>query len=101
MNVYDMLMDENCDQDILLYSEKGEPIRFTQIAVIPLRGQVYAILQPVELEPGMEEDEALVFLVREDGEDSSLELCMEDEIIDQVFDAYYRLLAQWEEQGRE
>lgn len=96
MSMIDMLMDENCSEDILLYSEKGEPIWFTQIAVIPLNGRVYAILQPVELQPGMEEDEALVFEVLEGDQDGSLEICLDDGVIDQVFDEYYRLLKEME-----
>ena len=59
----------------------------------------YAILQPVELMEGMDDDEALVFKVTRDrnGEDQ-FEIELNDDIIDGVFEEYNRLLD--EEMGR-
>lgn len=87
-------MDEN-DDIITLTSADGEEIDFVQIAGINLRGKFYAILQPVELLEGMDEDEALVFLVgrNPDGSDN-FQIELDDEIINEVFEEYNRLLEQ-------
>ena len=86
-------MDYENDDIITLTSADGEPIDFVEIAGIALDTGFYAILQPVELLEGMDEDEALVFKVSRnpDGSDR-FEIEMDDEIIDAVFSEYNRLL---------
>ena len=72
-------------------------IDFIEIAGIALNGSFYAILQPVELLEGMDDDEALVFKVErtETGEDKfTIEL--DDAIIDKVFDEYNKLLEKYQ-----
>ena len=85
--------EEKDDDIVTLLSSNGEEIDFVEIAGIAYKGNFYAILQPVELLDGMEEDEALVFKVSrgEDGEDK-FEIELDDEIIDAVFAEYNRLL---------
>ena len=92
--------DELADDDIVtLLSADGEEIDFVEIAGIAHQGSFYAILQPVELIEGMEDDEALVFKVTrgENGEDK-FEIELDDEIIDAVFKEYNRLLDKMEEE---
>ena len=84
---------ENNDENIIsLYSNTGEKIDFVEIAVIAHKGGYYVILQPVELLPGMSDDEALVFKLgkNKDGSDK-YEIEMNDEIIDAIFEKYARL----------
>lgn len=84
----------NDDDDIItLMTANGEEVDFVEVAGIAYRGNFYAILQPVELLEGMEEDEALVFKVSrgKDGEDR-FEIELDDTIIDAVFDEYNKLL---------
>ena len=85
--------DENDDDIVTLTSASGEEIDFVEIAGINHKGNFYAILQPVELLEGMDDDEALVFKVTRDanGEDH-FEIELDDEIIDAVFREYNRLL---------
>jgi hypothetical protein len=85
------------DSIITLTSASGEEIDFVEIAGIALRGNFYVILQPVELLEGMGEDEALVFKVTQDrdGEDH-FNIELDDEIIGEVFEEYYRLLDEQE-----
>lgn len=86
--------DEFATDDIVtLRSATGEDIDFVEIAGIAHKGNFYAILQPVVLIDGMQEDEALVFKVTrgDDGEDR-FEIELDDEIIDAVFTEYNRLL---------
>ncbi len=92
---------ENDDDDIItLLTASGEEVDFVEIAGIAYRGNFYAILQPVELLEGMEEDEALVFKVSrgKDGEDK-FEIELDDAIIDAVFDEYNKLLDEAEGSG--
>ena len=86
-------MEERNDDIITLLSATGEEIDFVEIAGIAHQGNFYAILQPVELIEGMDDDEALVFKVSrgENGEDK-FEIELDDEIIDAVFEEYNRLL---------
>ena len=85
------------DSIVTLTSADGQEIDFVEIAGIALRGNFYVILQPVELLEGMGEDEALVFKVTQDrdGEDH-FNIELDDEIIGEVFDEYYRLLDEQE-----
>lgn len=88
----DEILEDN-DDIVTLLSATGEEIDFVEIAGIAHNGNFYAILQPVELLDGMEEDEALVFKVSRgaDGEDH-FEIEMDDDVIDAVFTEYNRLL---------
>ncbi len=81
------------DDLITLKSADGEDIDFVEIAGIALNGKFYAILQPVELLEGMDDDEAFVFEVSRtsDGEDS-FTIVLDDDITDAVFQEYYKLL---------
>lgn len=87
----EMILDEDCDENIVLFDEDGESTEFEQIAVIPMNEKVYCILRPVDM-PDLEEDEAFVFSIVEDDEDGSLDLVEDEDIIDEVFELYYSLL---------
>lgn len=84
---------EEDDDIVTLMSATGEEIDFVEIAGIAYKGHFYAILQPVELLDGMDDDEALVFEVTRgtDGNDQ-FNIVLEDEIIDAVFAEYGKLL---------
>ena len=92
MDPIQMLLDENCTDNIVLYGENGKPMEFEQIALIPIEEQgVFVILKPVG-DGILQEDEALVFQLMKDEEGIHLEVCMDDASIDRVFDEYNRLL---------
>ena len=86
-------MEEDDDDIVTLLSANGEEIDFVEIAGIAYKGSFYAILQPVELLDGMDDDEALVFKVTrgKDGEDK-FEIELDDSVIDAVFAEYNKLL---------
>ena len=86
-------MIDNEDEIITLTGQDGEDIDFVEIAGIAHKGKFYAILQPLELLEGMDDDEALVFEVGKnpDGSDN-FTIVLEDDIIDAVFAEYNRLL---------
>lgn len=79
---------------ITLINPNGEEIEFEEIAGIALNGKFYLILQPVKLLYDMNDDEALAFEVSVDDEVQNFNIVLEDEIIDEVFKEYYRLLSE-------
>ena len=91
----------NDDDDIVtLVSAEDEEVDFVEVAGIAYQGGFYAILQPVELLEGMEEDEALVFKVTrgKNGEDK-FEIELDDAVIDGVFAEYNHLLDEADNNG--
>ena len=85
--------NEEYDDIITLTSESNEEIDFVNIAQIVYQSKIYAILQPVELLDGMDEDEAFVFEVKTDEEgQNSFTIVTDDEIVDEVFSRYNQLL---------
>ena len=89
------------DDVITLTSKNGEEIDFVEIAGIQYRGNFYAILQPIELLEGMEDDEALVFKVsRNAGGEDNFEVELNDDIIDAVFVEYNKLLDEAEKNDK-
>ncbi len=75
---------------VTLVSQYGENIDFIDIAGIPYKGHWYAILQPLNLLEGMEDDETLVFEVTSTGEEDKFQIVLDDATIDAVFDIYYK-----------
>ena len=90
INPIDALYDEDNNDAIILFNEKGEEIAFEQIAIIPQNGKAYAILKPIQPLEGLGEDEGLVFFVNED--EGILELITDEKIIDDVFTVYDELV---------
>jgi hypothetical protein len=94
MSAIEQILDPNNCDPIVMYNENNEEVAFEQIAIVPIEGEAYVILKPVNPMEGVGEDEALVFaIVVEDGEEM---LVVEDrtEIIDEVFRQYYEMLEQ-------
>ena len=91
VSVFDMIYDENNNQDIILYNEKNEPVDFEQIAFIPLEERDFVILRPVKPFEGLAEDEALVFEMVEENDEQNLVMVVDDEQIDLVFAEYNKL----------
>lgn len=94
-SVFEQLLDENDDTNIVLFDENEKEIEFEQIAVIPVKEQVYTILKPVKKMEGVGEDEALVFELEEtpEGEEllNLLDPNEDSDIIDIVFAEYDKL----------
>ena len=85
----DMLLDDECTDDITLYDENNNPVDFEQIAVIPLEDRLFAILKPVDPLEGVNEDEGIVIEI--DEEEDNIHTVDDDKIVDQVFEEYYKL----------
>ncbi|MBO5212711.1 MAG: DUF1292 domain-containing protein [Clostridia bacterium] len=92
LDLLDILLDEENEDPIVLYDEQGKPTTFDQAAIIPLENKLYCILVPVDEVEGVGEDEGVVFeIITSDTEPSSLNVVVEDEIIDKVFAEYEKL----------
>jgi len=90
----DKLYDENNNEDICLYNEKGEVIAFEQIALIPIAEATYCILKPRIPMEGLGEDEGLVFEICTDEltQTEMLKLVVDEAVIDDVFAIYDSLM---------
>ncbi len=99
-NPIDCLYDEDNNDAIVLFNEKGEEIAFEQIALIPQPTKTYAILKPIKPMEGVGEDEGLVFSIETSNEDNQeyLVLVTDEDVIDEVFKVYDELVA---EEGQE
>ena len=92
MTEIDKLYDEENNDLIYLFNEKGEEIAFEQIALIPIIETTYVILKPVRPLEGLQEDEGLVFEIKNNGTEEYLSLVTDEDIIDDVFDIYFKLI---------
>lgn len=91
-SVFDKLLDAEDNSNIVLYDESEKEVEFEQIAIIPIKEEVYAILRPIEKLGDLEEDQALVFLLEQTEEGEELLTVVEDDdIIDLVFEEYDKL----------
>lgn len=93
-NPIDMLFDENNTDPIVMYDADGEEASFEQIALIPINGEMYAILRPLDLMDEIEDDEALVFMIAEEDGEQYLELVDDLDVANAVFEEYYAMLAE-------
>lgn len=97
-DAFEQLLDENDSNNIVLFDENGKETEFEQIAIIPVKEQIFAILRPVEKMEGVNEDEGLVFELEETPEGEELLNLLDpeedDDLIDIVFEEYYKLLEQ-------
>lgn len=86
------LVSDDCKDPIYKIID-GKRVAFEQIAIIPLKENgktdIYTILHPVDM---LGEDEAVVFRLVGEEKLESLEFIKDDDIIDKVFDEYYRLV---------
>ena len=95
------LLDPNDAENITLYDEEDNAVEFEQIALIPLKERVFAILKPAEKMEGVADDEAIAFAVQEDDEGDQILVVVEDEpVIDEVFKAYHQLIEDEEKKSK-
>lgn len=97
VDLLDVLLDENNKEPIVFMDETGKKLAFEQVAVIPYdvrkETRLYCVLKPIDKIDGINDDEAIVFLVDTDEDGNSVIKVEEDEeIAIAVFDKYYDLL---------
>ena len=101
LDVLDILLDEENESPITLYDENDKAIQFDQVAIIPLEEKLFAILKPIDEMEGVSDDEAIVFRVdeKESGE-NDLVIETDEALAMRVFDEFYRLLDEIEEEQK-
>lgn len=94
VDLLDVLLDENNTAPIIMYDEKGNALKFDQIAVIPYgEEELYCILKPITKIEGIKDDEAVVFKVEEDENgEAILKVEEKEEVAISIFDQYYNLI---------
>lgn len=98
LDILDVLLDEDNEDPITLYDENSRPIKFDQVAIIPLEEKLYAILKPIDEIKGVADDEAIVFAINEnESGETTLMVETDEPVAIRVFDEYYKLL---DEQGK-
>lgn len=92
-NVIAMLLDENNIENVIIHDVDDNAVEFEQIAIIPYNEKIYAILRPVDVPEGMDEDEAFVFCIELSEEEETAALVFEedDAVIEAVFDEYNKM----------
>ena len=91
-SLLEVLLDENDTDPIVLEDSRGVPVAFEQIAIIPHKGGLYCVLKPVEKMEHVADDEALVFRVDEE-DDETVPAVEDDEVTAlEVFEQYYDLI---------
>lgn len=100
VDILDVLLDENNTAPIYMYDETGRQLKFEQVAVIPYGEQdLYCILKPLTQLDGIADDEAIVFKVDEDENgEAILRVETNEEIAIAVFDQYYNLVEESEDE---
>ena len=92
----DRLFDENNDEKIYVKDNGGKEIEFEQVAVVDFEENYYAILHPTSPIEGVNEDEALVFMIDEEGDQLVYE--EDDRVIDGVYEEYRLMLEELEDE---
>ena len=87
MTNYEMIIDPECMDNIVITNSKGTTFEFEQIALIPLHDTGYAILKPLDpAQFNLKEDEPLIFKLND--EEETIELCIDPIIVSKIIDLY-------------
>ena len=96
--ILDILLDDENDEPIVLVDGEGNEVQFEQVAVIPYNDRLYCILKPIDEVEGVEDDEAIVFVIDDDDEENpTLTVESDEKTANAVFDKYYKLLEEDDE----
>ena len=97
MTEIDKILDEECTDNIVLYDENNKETEFEQVALIPKDEKIYVILKPVTKIEGVADDQALVLVIDEINDEDCLFIVDDEQIITEVFNDYYKLLEEYNE----
>ena len=90
INVIEQILDEKNKNNIKIPGKNGEIFTFEQVALIHLDEASYTILHPIAKD--VLPDDVLVYRIVINQEEASLELEENEEVIEECFEEYYRLL---------
>ncbi len=96
-NPIECLLDVDNSDPIVLYDENDKPIKFEQVALIPHKDELYAMLKPIDKLDGVADDEAVIFHFEEDESGAQvLSVLGDDQLIDEIFAIYLDLVKEEE-----
>lgn len=82
------------DEVITLYDDNNNPVDFYEVACVEYEDNYYALMQPVEPIEGIGEDEAIIFRLEEQDDDTDLFLPVDDEsVLEAVFNEYIKAVS--------
>ena len=91
-DILDVLFDPDNNDPIVMTGEDGREITFEQVAIIPHDHKVYCVLKPLDKIEGIEDDQAIVFLIDSDDEGKTvLKIELNEDTAKLVFDKYIEL----------
>lgn len=80
-----------------LIDEDGRTVRFEHVCTVPYEGDEYVLLSPLDEVEGVEDDEVVILRI-EPGEDEDAYVGIEDEeLLDAVFDQYMKMAEEEDE----
>ena len=91
--LFEILLDQDNADNVVLLQENGTEIEFEQIALIVLDQRYFCILHPLNLE-GIGEDDAVVYELDDSAEEDRLLVVDDEKLATRVFDEYYKLVAE-------
>lgn len=89
--LFETILDPDNDSPVEIYNSEGTTFVFNQVAYIPIDDKQYVLLSPREKIEGVGENEAVCFEMRYVEGDERLFYVEESEVVDAVFDEYYKL----------
>ncbi|MBE6136889.1 MAG: DUF1292 domain-containing protein [Erysipelotrichaceae bacterium] len=88
-NPYEMLLDENNNDNVVFHDADGNPMEFEQIALIPLDDEKYVILHPLDM--GYGDDEVVAYHISSDENSYELLAIDDEDLLEQLHEEYLRL----------
>ena len=92
--IFDILYDDNDNDNIVLSDESGEEIEFEQVALFTINDKDYAMLHPISKIEGLDDD--IVILFHMDEENDRLTAVEDQAILDEAYALYEELLEEAE-----
>lgn len=89
-NPYELLLDENYNDNIIFHDDDGNPMEFEQIALIPLDDEKYTILHPVNM--GYDDDEVVAYHIFADEKNYELIAVDNEDVLQKLHNEYLKLL---------
>lgn len=86
---FQMLLDENNNDNIIFYDEAGNPLEFEQVALINLDDEQYTILHPVNM--GYADDEVIAYSITVEGNNYELLEVEDDDLLEEIYNEYRQL----------
>jgi len=95
LNALDRILDTSNVENVVLFCASGNcagrGVEFEQIAIVPYKEEVYVLLKPVEKFEGIGDDEASLFLIKEENGEFLLNEVNNKNITDVIFEIYTKM----------